>query len=169
MDIQVVGKQGRQFTIIREIGRGGFRSRLSCRGTMPTVICAQAHCPPVDDRLFDFHLNRKSKHGWLGARNLLAILDYGTCAVGTQDGPFAVSEFCQGGDYRRRLAVYAAEGRAIQTIRRRFPPILAGLGTLQYPDCHPLISSLRTYWFREPFLRSGTSALQNLSTKLLEH
>src|SRR5437879_1824044 len=105
---QLIGKQGGQFTIIREIGRGGFGvvylSEDGAKQRFALKVIAPVNDPAT--RL-SFEQEIQSTVG-LAHENLLSIVDFGTCTVGTQEGLFAVSEYCPEGDCRARLGAYAA-------------------------------------------------------------
>jgi len=72
----------------------------------------------------------------LANENLLAIVDYGECLVGTSRGLFAVSEYCPDGDYRNILTSFAGQKRPIQQFVAHMSQVLNGLRVLHTKIIH---------------------------------
>jgi serine/threonine protein kinase len=133
---QITGQQGGKFTVIREIGRGGFgvvylvedgRKRPYAMKLIAPVSAAAIQ--------LSFEQEIKSTVG-LSHPNLLAVVDFGTCAVGGQQALFAISEFCPDGDYRRILSATTPQIRGIDAIVADFRQILSGLAVLHTKIIH---------------------------------
>src|SRR5439155_14592157 len=72
----------------------------------------------------------------LDHNNLLQIVDYGECLVGSTRGLFAATEFCPGGDYRNVLTSFAERQPSIQEIVGHVRQILEGLKELHTKTIH---------------------------------
>src|ERR1035441_6741682 len=125
----LTGNLGRQFTVIREIGRGGFGIVYLAEDGDGQPYAVKLIAPVSDPAVrLSFEQELKSTEG-LAHENLLSIIDYGGCPVGTQQGLFAVTEYCPDGDYRRSLSSYGAIPD-VGTIVQDFRQILTGLAVL---------------------------------------
>jgi serine/threonine protein kinase len=132
---QVNGKQGGQFTIIREIGRGGFGVVYLAEDKAKQPYALKVISPVNDPTVrLSFEQEIQSTVG-LTHQNLLAIVDYGTCDVGGQQGLFAVSEYCPDGDYRRKLSAGGGP-RSTESVVSDFRQILDGLHVLHSRIIH---------------------------------
>jgi serine/threonine protein kinase len=99
----LAGKLCGQFKVIREIGRGGFGIVYLADDRQGQPYAVKLIAPVSDPEVrLSFEQELKSTEG-LRHENLLSIVDYGVCAVGTQQGLFAVTEYCPDGDYRRSI------------------------------------------------------------------
>jgi serine/threonine-protein kinase len=132
----LIGNLGRQFKVIREIGRGGFGIVYLAEDGDGRPYAVKLIAPVADPAVrLSFEQEIKSTEG-LTHENLLSIVDYGVCPVGTQQGLFAVTEYCPDGDYRRSLSSYAAGPIDIGTVVQDFRQILAGLSVLHTRIVH---------------------------------
>jgi serine/threonine protein kinase len=132
----VTGKQGRAFTLIREIGRGGFGVVFLVEDEEKQSYAMKVLAPvtdPVVKLSFDQEIQSTLE---LSHENLLAVIDYGSCNVGTQQGLFAVTEYCPDGDYRQILASYAKNPPAIAGVIGDFHQMLSGLAVLHSKVIH---------------------------------
>ena len=94
----IQGKQGHSFTIIREIGRGGFGIVYLAEDEEKVPYAVKVIAPVSDP---DVRLSFEQEiHSTLGLQSdhLLRIVDFGECLVGSTRGLFAVTEFCPNGD-----------------------------------------------------------------------
>jgi serine/threonine-protein kinase len=133
---RLTGTLGRQFKVIREIGRGGFGIVYLAEAGDGQSYAVKLMAPVADPAIrLSFEQELKSTEG-LAHENLLSIIDYGACPVGTKHGLFAVTEYCPDGDYRRSLSSYAANQIDIGTIVQDFRQILAGLSVLHTRIVH---------------------------------
>jgi serine/threonine protein kinase len=111
----VTGKSGLTFTVIREIGRGGFGVVYLVEAKDKTPYALKLIAPVSDSSVrLSFEQEIQSTLG-LTSENLLTIVDYGECLVGSSRGLFAVSEYCPDGDYRDLLTSYAEN---VQQLRK---------------------------------------------------
>ncbi len=132
----IQGKQGRTFTIIREIGRGGFGVVYLAEDEDKTQYAVKVIAPVSDpDVRLSFEQEIQSTSG-LSNKNLLQIIDYGECLVGSTRGLFAVTEFCSNGDYRNVLTSFAEKKPSIQEIVAHMRQILQGLKELHTKTIH---------------------------------
>jgi len=131
----LTGKLGHQVRIIREIGRGGFGIVYLAKDRAGQQYAVKLIAPVSDPAVrLSFEKELKSTEG-LAHENLLSIVDYGVCPVGTQQGLFAVTEYCADGDYRKSLNSYGSSpdvGIVVQDFRQ----ILAGLSVLHTRIVH---------------------------------
>src|SRR5207247_2261212 len=130
------GKQGHTFKVIREIGRGGFGVVYLAEDEGKTQYAVKVIAPVSDpDVRLSFEQEIQSTVG-LANKNLLQILDYGECLVGSTRGLFAVTEFCPNGDYRNILTSFAEKKPSIQEIVGHVRQILEGLKELHTKTIH---------------------------------
>lgn len=133
---RITGNRGETFTVIREIGRGGFGVVYLVQGEGKRSYAMKVLAPLTDPAVkLSFEQEIQSTLE-LSHENLLAVIDYGTCVVGTQQGLFAVTEFCPDGDYRQVLASYAKNPPPIDGIIDDFRQILSGLTALHSKIIH---------------------------------
>jgi hypothetical protein len=132
----VTGNRGGVFTVIREVGRGGFGVVYLAEDAASQSYALKL-IAPVSDRAtqLSFEQEIQSTVG-LTHQNLLNIVDYGLCRVGHDQGLFAVSEYCPNGDYRRRIGAYAAGTADIKTVVGEFRQVLTGLSVLHTRIVH---------------------------------
>jgi integrase len=95
-------------------------------------VIAPVSDPPV--RL-SFEQEIQSTIG-LASENLLSIVDHGECLVGSSPGLFAVSEYCQDGDYRNVMTSFAEQKRPIEEIVAHVRQVLNGLRVLHTKIIH---------------------------------
>jgi len=132
----VTGHSGRVFTAIREIGRGGFGIVYLVEDDEKRQFAMKLLVPVSDAAMrLSFEQEIKSTIG-LTHENLLTVVDYGTLAIGKQQGLFAVSEYCKDGDYRRVLSVCPDGHPEIQAVLSDFRQILSGLSVLHTKIIH---------------------------------
>src|ERR1035437_5083399 len=132
----LTGKLGRAFKVIREIGRGGFGIVYLAEDGVGQPYAVKLIAPVSDPAVrLSFEQELKSTEG-LAHENLLSIVDYGVCPVGTQKGLFAVTEYCSDGDYRRSLASRVASSVDVGTVVQEFRQILTGLTALHTRSIH---------------------------------
>jgi eukaryotic-like serine/threonine-protein kinase len=132
----LTGNGGRQVKVIREIGRGGFGIVYLAAEEGGQPYAVKLIAPVTDPAVrLSFEQELKSTEG-LAHENLLRIVDYGGCSVGTQQGLFAVTEYCPDGDYRRSLNSYAAGSVDVGSVVQDFRQILAGLAVLHSRIVH---------------------------------
>lgn len=132
----LTGKEGRKFTVVREIGRGGFGIVYLAEdeNRVPRAVKVIA---PVSDAAVRLSFEREIQSTLgLASENLLSIVDYGECLVGSSRGLFAVSEYCPDGDYRNVLTSLAEQKRPIQEIVTHVRQILEGLKVLHTKTIH---------------------------------
>jgi len=132
----LTGKEGRKFTVVREIGRGGFGIVYLAEdeNRVPRAVKVIA---PVSDAAVRLSFEREIQSTLgLASENLLSIVDYGECLVGSSRGLFAVSEYCPDGDYRNVLTSFAEQKRPIQEIVAHVRQILEGLKVLHTKTIH---------------------------------
>lgn len=135
---KVTGNSGRQYTIIREIGRGGFgivyeaKIRIKAKKSyaLKTIF-------PLSDTnaQISFEKEIQSTLG-LNHRNLLEITDHGICTVDNHQALFTISEYCPNGDFRKLLDSYANNWPGDLKVSSDFEQILAGLSTLHTKTIH---------------------------------
>ena len=131
----VTGNSGKTFTVIREIGRGGFGTVYLVEDAGKQQFAMKVLVPVADPAIkLSFEQEIKSTLG-LAHGNLLTVVDYGTLTLGTQQGLFAVSEYCPDGDYRRVLTSRSGNPE-IQAILSDFRQILSGLSVLHTRIIH---------------------------------
>jgi len=132
----VFGKRGAKFTVLREIGRGGFGIVYLCEDEGKALYALKLIAPVSDGGVrLSFEQEIQSTLG-LANENLLAIVDYGECLVGTSRGLFAVSEYCPDGDYRNILTSFAGQKRPIQQFVAHMSQVLNGLRVLHTKIIH---------------------------------
>jgi hypothetical protein len=132
----LTGNLGRQFKVIREIGRGGFGIVYLAEDGGGQRYAVKLIAPVSDPTVrLSFEQELKSTEG-LTHENLLSIVDYGVCPVGTQEGLFAVTEYCPDRDYRKLLSRYRASPIDVGTTVQEFRQILVGLSVLHTRIVH---------------------------------
>jgi serine/threonine protein kinase len=132
---RITGTKGRQFDIIREIGRGGFGIVYLAKGNdnrdyaLKTIISTTR-----SDAELSFKREVESTFD-LSHNNLLSIIDYGSANINAAQVLFIASEYCPGGDYRD---VFTKRGKnyPIDSIIDEFKQILSGLGYLHTRIVH---------------------------------
>lgn len=132
----LTGKVGKTFKIIREIGRGGFGVVYLAEGEGKGFCAAKIIAPVSDsDVRLSFEKELQSTQG-LASENLLAVMDYGECLVGSARGLFTVMEYCPDGDYRDVLS--SAEKRQLSTVEivGHMRQVLNGLKVLHSRTVH---------------------------------
>ncbi len=132
----VSGKSGKLFKIIREIGRGGFGVVYLAEGKENTSYAVKIIAPVSNpDVRLSFEKELQSTQG-LSSENLLAVVDYGECLVGSARGLFTVMEYCPDGDYRDVLS--SAEKRKLSTeeVVGHMRQVLNGLKALHSRTVH---------------------------------
>ena len=130
------GKRGRKFTVIREIGRGGFGIVYLCEDGNKVPYALKVIAPVSDPAVrLSFEQEIQSTIG-LASENLLSIVDHGECLVGSSRGLFAVSEYCQDGDYRNVVTSFAEQKRPIEEIVAHVRQVLNGLRVLHTKIIH---------------------------------
>jgi eukaryotic-like serine/threonine-protein kinase len=130
------GQRGHRFTIIREIGRGGFGVVYLAEDETKTQYAVKIIAPVSNpDARLSYQQEVQSTVG-LENKNLLRIVDYGECLVGSTRGLFAAAEFCPDGDYRNVLTSFAERKPSIQEILGHVKQILEGLKALHTRTIH---------------------------------
>lgn len=133
---KVKGNQGRSFTVIREIGRGSFGVVFLVEDDGKRLYAMKLIAPVSDPAArLSFEQEVQSTLG-LTHENLLSVIDYGTCSVGSGQGLFTVSAYCPDGDYCRVLSSAQPTARGIDTILNEFRQILSGLAVLHTKVVH---------------------------------
>lgn len=133
---QIIGQQGGKFTVIREIGRGGFGVVYLVEDDQKLPYAMKLIAPVLDAAArLSFEQEIKSTLG-LNHQNLLAVVDFGSCVVRSQQALFAISEFCPDGDYRRMLSSATPQTKGMDAIVSDFRQILSGLGVLHARVIH---------------------------------
>lgn len=132
----ITGKQGHTFTVIREIGRGGFGIVYLAEDERKVPHAVKVIAPVSDPSVrLSFEQEIQSTLGLVSA-NLLAIIDYGECLVGSTRGLFAATEFCSDGDYRNVLTHFAEKKASIEEVVSHIRQILEGLKVLHSKTIH---------------------------------
>jgi serine/threonine protein kinase len=132
----VIGKKGLSFTVIREIGRGGFGIVYLAEDTNKNPYALKLIAPVSDPTVrLSFEQEIQSTLG-LTSDNLLTIVDYGECLVGSGRGLFVASEYCPDGDYRDLLGSYAEKYPAVEEVVSHILQILNGLKVLHTRTIH---------------------------------
>ena len=72
----------------------------------------------------------------LAGENLLAVIDYGECLVGSSRGLFTVMEYCPDGDYRDVLSTSAERQISLEEIVGHMRQVLEGLKVLHTKTIH---------------------------------
>ncbi len=133
---RVAGKSGRNFTVISEIGRGGFGIVYLVEDEGNCLYAMKLLAPVTDPAVrLSFEQEIQSTID-LTHENLVAVADYGSCMVGKDQGLFVVTEYCQDGDYRRILTTYAKTPPGIEIILGDMRQVLLGLTILHSRIVH---------------------------------
>lgn len=132
----ITGKQGHTFTIVREIGRGGFGIVYLGEDENKVPYAVKIIAPVSDPSArLSFEQEIHSTIG-LQSQNLLRVLDYGECLVGSTRGLFAATEFCPNGDYRNILTSFAEKKPSVKEVVGHISQILEGLKVLHTKIVH---------------------------------
>jgi serine/threonine protein kinase len=132
----ITGKQGHTFTVVREIGRGGFGIVYLAEDEKKAPYAVKVIAPVSDPSVrLSFEKEIQSTLG-LASENLLAVIDYGECLVGSSRGLFTVMEYCPDGDYRDLLGSYAEKHPAVEEVVSHILQILNGLKVLHTRTIH---------------------------------
>jgi len=130
------GKSGQSFKVIREIGRGGFGVVYLVETPEKLTYAAKIIAPVSDPAVrTSFEQELRSTQG-LASENLLAVIDYGECLVGSARGLFTVMEYCTDGDYRDVLSSSGERRLGIDEIVGHMRQILTGLKVLHTRTIH---------------------------------
>jgi serine/threonine protein kinase len=133
---QLQGKGGGIFTILHEIGRGGFGVVYLAQADAGIQYALKLLGPVEEQELrVSFEQEVKSTLG-LDHPNLLNIHDYGELESDGQIWLFTVAEYCSNGDYRRTLSAYRQNPPPIQTVIHDIVQILQGLEVLHSRIIH---------------------------------
>jgi serine/threonine protein kinase len=130
------GKSGKTFKINHEIGRGGFGVVYLVEDENRSSYAAKIIAPVSDpDIRLSFEKELQSAQG-LASENLLAVVDYGECLVGSARGLFTVMEYCSDGDYRDVLSSADKRKLSIEEIVGHMRQVLNGLKALHSRTVH---------------------------------
>jgi serine/threonine protein kinase len=84
----ITGKQGHKVTVVREVGRGGFGIVYLAEDEKKVPYAVKVISPVSDPSVrLSFEQEIQSTLG-LASDNLLAVIDYGECLVGSSRGLF---------------------------------------------------------------------------------
>jgi serine/threonine protein kinase len=132
----ITGHGGQKFTVLREIGRGGFGIVYLAEDENKAQYAVKIIAPVSDPSVrTSFEQEIQSTLGLI-SENILRIVDYGECLVGSARGLFAVTEFCPNGDYRNVLSSFVGRKPTIQEIVGHMRQILEGLKVLHAKTVH---------------------------------
>jgi serine/threonine protein kinase len=132
----VKGRKGNKYTIVREIGHGGFGVVYLAEDDAKQAFALKMITPVIDPAIrLSFEQEIQSTLG-LTHENLLSIVDFGECVVGGANGLFAVSEYCADGDYRRVLAASQPNALTTEQAVSDLRQILNGLSVLHSRIIH---------------------------------
>ena len=167
---RLTGNSGTTYTIVDEIGRGGFGTVYRAEGPERRSYAVKS-VVPVDDPVVQrsFEQEVRSTLG-LAHENVLPVLDYGVCRVGQSNAFFVVSEYCANGDYASALEGYALQPPGLDKIVSDFGQILLGLSALHTkivhrdlnPDFHFSFGSANHRVASDAFIDAGWKALKAL-------
>lgn len=132
----VAGRSGQRFTVLREIGRGGFGTVYLVEDESREVHALKVIAPVADPMIaISFEQEVQSTVN-VAHENVLRIIDQGNFTLNGQRALFVVSEYCPDGDYRQRLLAYRAQPPDVSVIASDFRQILAGLRALHTRIIH---------------------------------
>lgn len=133
---QITAQSGLRYTVVREIGRGGFGTVYLVEDEKGNALALKIIAPVADwSAALSFEQEIQSVAG-LTHENLVKIDDHGRTTVGNQPGFFTISEYCPDGDYRRRLAACYTQKAETEIIVADFRQILSGLKVLHTRMIH---------------------------------
>jgi len=133
---QLIEKNGGPYTVLHEIGRGGFGIVYLSQDNNG-IQYALKLIGPADKQEFraSFEQEIISTSG-LEHPNLLRICDYGEFEFDDQIWLFTVAEYCPDGDYRHTISKYHQNPPSLEIIIRDMRQILQGLDVLHSRIVH---------------------------------
>ncbi len=133
---QVTATSGKIYTVIREIGRGGFGVVYLVQDEAGEQYALKRLSPASDPQVQrSFEQEIQSTVG-LRHPNILTVHDHGSIALGADRALFVVAEYCPDGDYRRIVGEYARTHPPLDRVLDDFHQILDGLEVLHTKILH---------------------------------
>jgi serine/threonine protein kinase len=133
---QVTATSGKIYTVIKEIGRGGFGVVYLVQDEAGAQHALKILSPASDPEVqLSFEQELQSTAG-LHHRNILSVHDHGSVALGADRALFTVAEYCPDGDYRRVVDEYARTRPPLDKVLDDFHQILDGLEVLHTKILH---------------------------------
>lgn len=133
---QLKGKGGSAYTVLDEIGRGGFGVVYSAQGDADVRYALKLIGPVEEPEVrASFEQEVKGTSG-LDHPNLLKIYDYGELVADNEIWLFTVTGYCPDGDYRRTLDAYRRKPPAVEAVIGDIEQILMGLEVLHSRIVH---------------------------------
>lgn len=131
---QVTGEHGHTFSIVHEIGRGGFGIVYFGQDASGLQAAVKIIGPVTPETAATSKQEVESTIGIVHP-NVLKILDYGLVSNGSDSWFFVASEYCAGGDYRERLTKMRGNPDSEQVIDD-IVQVLSGLDALHKQIIH---------------------------------
>jgi len=133
---KVTATSGKIYTVVKEIGRGGFGVVYLVQDEGATEHAIKILSPAGDPEVQrSFELEMQSAAG-LRHRNILSVYDHGHVSLGADQALFTVAEYCPDGDYRNIIDEYARTRPALESVLDDFHQILDGLEVLHTKILH---------------------------------
>lgn len=130
------GASGIEYTIGREIGRGGFGVVHLATGSDRADYAVKILGPATDTSLLETFEREVQLRGRASHPNLLEIMDFGSFSEHGNDYLFAITPYCPGGSYRLRLKQHPAGQTNLDLIITDITQVLSGLSALHAHTFH---------------------------------
>ena len=133
---KVTATSGKIYTVIKEIGRGGFGVVYLAQDEVGAQHALKILSPASDPEVqLSFGQELQSTAG-LHHPNILSVHDHGSMVLGADQALFTVAEYCPDGDYRRVVDEYARTRPPLERVLDDFHQILDGLEVLHTKILH---------------------------------
>ncbi len=133
----VISNSGRHFELLEEIGRGAFGAVFQAKEVGFDSLFALKVITPMNDPglVLSFQQEVESAAKVVHP-NVLRVVDHGSIEMSGHRRLFAVSEFCQDGDYKKLLEMRRGQRLDPSVIISEFIQILSGLSALHSHIIH---------------------------------
>jgi serine/threonine protein kinase len=134
--VKLVAKSGKIYTILREIGKGGFGVVYLVEGEGKQHYALKFLSPLGDvDVRVQLEAEITSVLG-LVHPNIIEIFDYGEGIIDSHLGAFIISEYCPDGNYRAKLIQGVSGEDSLKNVLSDIKQVLTGLKTLHSRTVH---------------------------------
>src|SRR6266852_3872967 len=113
---EFVAKSGRHYNVVRELGRGAFGVVYLVVDDSQNQFALKVMETDGDPLLVASFMQELQSTSGLTHENLLCVVDHGDATSRGREALFVVSEYCEDGDYRRRISQFAKQPSSLAAI-----------------------------------------------------